>query len=66
MKKIDEVCSLRQKYEIGELKVENMTDVEYKEIEKLYNFEIYQLDNEIKKHEKKIEEYRADILKVKK
>ncbi len=66
MRGIDKALLLQQKYEYGELNISDMTEDEYRNIEKIYSIQIYQLDNEIKKHQKKIEECRKDILKIKK
>lgn len=65
MKGIDKALLLQQRYENGELNVSDMTEAEYRNIEKIYNVQIYKLDNEIKKHQQKIEECRKDILKIK-
>lgn len=65
MKGIDKALLLQQRYENGELNVSDMTEAEYRNIEKIYNVQIYQLDNEIKKHQQKIRECRKDILKIK-
>ena len=65
MKGIDKALLLQQRYENGELNVSDMTEAEYRSIEKIYNVQIYQLDNEIKKHQQKIRDCRKDILKIK-
>lgn len=63
MKKIDDVLRIQEKYECGELKLSEMTDIEYRNLEKIYNVQIYQLDNEINQYKNKIEKSRQDILK---
>ena len=65
MKGIDKALLLQQRYENGELNVSDMTEAEYRSIEKIYNVQIYQLDNEIKKHQQKIRDCRKDILEIK-
>ncbi len=63
MKKFDNVLRLQEKYKNGELKLSDMTDIEYRNLEKIYNVQIYQLDNEINQYKNKIEKSKQDILK---
>jgi len=58
--------NLQKKYEHGELNISNITNDEYKILEKIYALQIYQLNNEIKQHEKNIEDCKKEILKMKK
>lgn len=66
MKKIDDVLKLQEKYKNGEIKISDMTDIEYRNLEKIYNVQIYQLDNEINQYKNRIEKSRQDILKYRK
>lgn len=57
---------LHKKYENRELKLSDITDEEYENIEKVYYIQMYQIEEKIRNCKKNVEEYKNKILKYKK
>ena len=66
MKESKKAILLHKKYENRELKLSDITDEEYENIEKVYYIQMYQIEEKIRNCKKNVEEYKNKILKYKK
>lgn len=61
---MEDICVLKEKYDKGEIKQEELTKEQRVQIGKLYDKEIEEIDNEIKSLDLEIEEYKNKLINI--
>lgn len=61
---MEEICVLKEKYDKGEIKQEELTKEQRIQIGKLYDNEIVEIDKEIKSLDLEIEEYKNKLINI--
>ena len=61
---MEDICVLKEKYDKGEIKQEELTKDQRIQIGKLYDNEIVEIDKEIKSLDLEIEEYKKKIINI--
>ena len=61
---MEEICVLKEKYDKGEIKQEELTKDQRIQIGKLYDNEIVEIDKEIKSLDLEIEEYKNKLINI--
>ena len=61
---MEDICVLKEKYDKGEIKQEELTKDQRIQIGKLYDNEIVEIDKEIKSLDLEIEEYKNKLINI--
>ncbi len=61
---MEDICVLKEKYDKGEIKQEELTKEQRIQIGKLYDNEIVEIDKEIKSLDLEIEEYKNKLINI--
>ena len=61
---MEDICVLKEKYDKGEIKQEELTKDQRIQIGKLYDNEIVEIDKQIKSLDLEIEEYRNKLINI--
>ena len=61
---MEDICVLKEKYDKGEIKQEELTKEQRVQIGKLYDKEIEEIDKEIKSLDLQIEEYKNKLISI--